>query len=626
LRLRQILINLIGNALKFTHSGEIVVSIKQLEMDGKAVLLQFSVADTGIGMTDIQLTKIFDSFSQADDSTTRKYGGTGLGLVICRRLVSMMGGEIHVESQHGSGSTFTFTAVFSTSPRCLEEEFPIPAWMQGLKALIVDDSIVSRRILRYALESFFISVATVNSGEGAIAAVENAPVDTPYQLILMDMEMVGMNGIEASKRILATAHADFSPKIIMVTAYGQEKVARQAASAGIHGFLVKPVSKAALFDAILESHGYTSTRKVCTLHDQSALERTKPIWGSRVLLIEDNPINRQVATELLEQACIQVTVAENGEQGVALAGSGDYDLVLMDIQMPEMDGYTASRLIREHGTTALPIIAMTANAMAGDREKSLAAGMNDHLTKPIDPEEFYKTLTLWIPPGNRTVPPPLKNKNGTGKTDRAAVGTLPDIPGLDIHTGLARVNNNPELYLQLLNKLVEDHRNDAETIQDALQAGDAVKARRIVHTMKGIAGSIAAHTLQHRATMLEQAFQLEQADRIKNLLDDFAEILAETCTHIQSAVGTTPSTVAEQPVGVEQVLLVLLQELAPHVRKRRPKPAAEIMARIKLSHWPRHQHQLAELDRSLKKYRFKEAQALLDALLPKDGEKTGGWL
>ncbi|EKD35451.1 MAG: hypothetical protein ACD_75C01906G0001, partial [uncultured bacterium] len=369
LRLRQILINLTGNALKFTQAGEVVISINQLESDGQKIRLQFAVADTGIGMSETQLAKLFNSFSQADGSTTRKYGGTGLGLVICKRLVNMMQGEICVESQLDSGSTFHFSALFSTSSRSLKEEFPIPDWMQGLRTLIVDDSVVSRRILRYALESFSMSIATANSGEEAIAAVADAPADNPYRLILMDMEMVGMDGIEASRQILADAPADRCPKIIMVTAYGQEKVAKEAVYAGIQGFLVKPVSKAALFDAIMECFGFVSPRQACTPHDQSALELTRPIWGSKVLLIEDNAINQQVATEYLEQACIQVTVADNGAKGVALAESGDFDLVLMDIQMPEMDGYTATRLIREHGKVTLPIIAMTANAMAGDREK-----------------------------------------------------------------------------------------------------------------------------------------------------------------------------------------------------------------------------------------------------------------
>jgi PAS domain S-box-containing protein len=623
LRLRQILINLTGNALKFTSSGEIVVAIKQLETDGMTVRLQFSVTDTGIGMTETQLAKLFRSFSQADGSTTRKYGGTGLGLVICKRLVSMMQGEINVESRHGSGSTFTFSALFSTSSRCLEEEFPVPEWMQGLRTLIVDDSIVSRRILRYALESFSMSIATVTSGEEAIATIADAPADSPCQLVIMDMEMAGMDGIEASRRILADSHSDRSPKIIMVTAYGQERVAREAASAGIHGFLVKPVSKAALFDAVMECFGYPSTRHASISTDQSVLETTRPIQGAKVLLIEDNAINQQVATELLEQACIRVTVADNGAQGVSLATSGDYDLVLMDIQMPEMDGYTASRLIREHGNHSLPIIAMTANAMAGDREKSLAAGMNDHLTKPIDPAELYRTLTAWIPPGDRTIPD--SRQNGTGKNSRISAARIPEISGIDTHIGLTRVNNNPELYLQLLKKLVEDHSDDARRIKAALEADDTATAQRIAHTMKGIAGSIGAHTLQHRSTMLEQAFQLQQDEQITDLLGGFAELLAMICTNVRAAIGSTidDQPVPELPVGAEAELLTILQELDPHIRRRKPKPATETMAKIRLFRWPRHENQLAELDRMIKKYQFKEAGAILEYLLSTQVDTTG---
>ena len=623
LRLRQILINLTGNALKFTESGEIIVSIKQLESDGTRICLQFSVTDTGIGMTDTQVAKLFNSFSQADGSTTRKYGGTGLGLVICKRLVNMMQGDIQVESTHGSGSKFTFSAVFTASPRSLDETFTIPEWMRGLRTLIVDDSVVSRRILRYALESFSMSIATVSSGEEAVAAIADAPAEAPFQLILMDMEMAGLDGIETSKKILAESRRDHAPKIIMVTAYGQERVAKEAATAGIHGFLVKPVSKAALFGAIHECFGYESSRQVFTLDNHTSLEQTRPIQGSRILLIEDNPINQQVATELLEQIHLLVTIADNGAKGVALATTEDFDLVLMDIQMPEMDGYAASQAIREHGRTALPIIAMTANAMAGDREKSLSAGMNDHLTKPIDPEELYKTLTNWISPGDRPIPHNIKK--GFTKKYHSSTQSIPDIAGIDTQTGLTRVNNNPDLYLQLLTKLVEDHSDDARRISEALGAGDNAKAQRIAHTMKGIAGSIGAHTLQHRAAMLEQAFQLEQDDQIENLLGGFAELLAMICNHVRMAVcsriQTQPET--EKQVGNLTQLLSILKKLDPHIRKRKPKPAVEILTEVKLYQWPKFENQLAELERSVKKYQFKQAQNTMDILLSGIELETG---
>ncbi|OGR16841.1 MAG: hypothetical protein A2X81_14045 [Desulfobacterales bacterium GWB2_56_26] len=624
LRLRQILINLTGNALKFTHSGEIIVSINLLERDDQRVRLQFSVADTGIGMNEEQLARLFSSFSQADGSTTRKYGGTGLGLVICKRLVSMMQGDINVLSQPGVGSTFTFAALFSPSLRCLEEEFPVPVWMQGLQALIVDDSPVSRRILQYALESFGITVSTVNSGEEALTAVAAAPAiaatdppGEPYRLILMDMEMAGMDGIETSRRILAGAQPQGSPKIIMVTAYGQENVARQAASAGIHGFLVKPVSKAALFDAIMECFGFPSARRAATKDDQSALSRTGPIRGSRILLIEDNPINQQVATELLEQAGLSVTVTDNGAEGVGLATSGDFDIVLMDIQMPAMDGYTAARLIRENGKTTLPIVAMTANAMAGDREKSLAAGMNDHLTKPIDPEELYGMLAAWILPAVRPIPDQPVAGNGNGKKDRPTTGIVPAIAGIDTHIGLTRLNNNSDLYVQILKKLVEDHRVDADRIRAAVDTGDHAQALRLAHTMKGIAGSIGAHSLQHRSTLLEQALHQEQHDRLDKLLVDFAEQLTAVCISIQGAFPLTAETAAdsELPTGDENELLALLRELTPCIQKRKPKPAAEIMTGIKQYYWPSHDQRLTELDRAVKKYQFKEAGAILLSLL-----------
>ncbi|MBU1564311.1 MAG: response regulator [Proteobacteria bacterium] len=624
LRLRQILINLIGNALKFSKEGEIVVAIRMLDANDETIRLQFSVTDTGIGMTEEQLAKLFTSFSQADGSTTRKYGGTGLGLVICKRLVHLMQGDIKVESSHGKGSTFSFSAIFSVSDKSSQQAYSIPPWFIGLRALVVDDSFVSRRILTFALQSFAMNITTVTSGEAAIAAISDSTSD-PYRLVLMDMEMEGMNGIETSKNILAGSSADASPKIIMVTAYGQERLAREAAAAGIHGFLVKPVSKAALFDAILECFGFTPKRLACAPRGDSALQQTRSLRGSRILLVEDNLINQQVATELLEQAGLHVTVVENGNQGVVAAASGQYELIFMDIQMPEMDGYTAARKIRAAGNVLTPIVAMTANAMTGDREKSLAAGMNDHLTKPIEPEELYKILTTWIAPADREV------EKG-GRIVAAASGTA-DIPlvtihGIDVACGLKRVNNNPQLYLQLLKKFVEDHSTDAERTATCLQDGDTATALRTVHTIKGIAGSLGAHTLQHGSAMLEQALQQKMTEQYPQLLTDFTQLLRETSNNIAAAMFATKALLpipGDLPEGYAPQLLAILQSLSPHIKQRKPQPCTAILEEIKAFQWPKKYHkELASLELTTKKYRFKEAGAFLDKLLSTLREETGG--
>ena len=624
LRLRQILVNLTGNALKFTTKGEIVVTIKVLVTDGTTVRLQFSVSDTGIGMTKEQLTKLFTSFSQADGSTTRKYGGTGLGLVICKRLVGLMQGEIEVISGHGEGSTFSFSALFSTSAKSAQQEFTAPQWFQNLPALVVDDNVVSRRILSYALESFTMSVTAVTSGEAALAAVVESG-GNPYRLILMDMEMAGMDGIEASRRILATQQAA-AAKIIMVTAYGQEKLAKEAAAAGIHGFLVKPVSKGALFDAILECFGFAPQRMACSPGTDSILQQTDSIRGSKILLVEDNPINQQIAVELLQRADMQVTLAENGARGVAAAAADRYDLILMDIQMPEMNGYTAAEQIRVAGNTLTPIVAMTANAMTGDREKSLDAGMNDHLTKPIEPDQLYKMLLKWISPAAPARHSP-RNNGGIVTNDGSDL-PLAAIAGIDTTGGLKRVNNNQQLYLQLLNKFVEIHSSDGQRAADCLKSGDTPTALRLVHTVKGIAGSLGACELQEKAALFEQALLQESVEEYPGLLSEFLRLLQTTSRNIELSLAeikktTTPVEMLEDGNG--QQLRTILQDLVHPVKQRKPQPTSKILAHLKTRQWPENYHRdLAALERAAKKYQFKEAETILATLLTTLEEDGGG--
>jgi signal transduction histidine kinase/DNA-binding response OmpR family regulator len=411
LRLGQILINLSNNAVKFTDTGEIVVSTELVKKDGAQVTLEFSVQDTGIGMTEKQAAKLFQPFAQADSSTTRKYGGTGLGLTISKRLAEMMDGEIWVESEQGRGSTFSFTANFGLSE------------LRGMKVLVVDDNATSRDIFQEMLESFSFEVSVAASGQEGIAELESAGKDKPFELVIMDWKMPDMDGIEASQQIKDHKSLSKIPPIIMVTAYGREEVMQQAEKVGLEGFLLKPVNPSMLFDSIMQAFGEAvpETSRVAQRHEQEA-EALKHIRGAHVLLVEDNEINQQVATEILEGAGLNVTLATNGQEAVNAVKENKYDAVLMDVQMPVMDGYTATRTIREWELKAtepkdknqdsalspqssdLPIIAMTAHAMAGDEDKSLQAGMNGHVTKPIDPDQLFATLQKWIKPlAERTV-------------------------------------------------------------------------------------------------------------------------------------------------------------------------------------------------------------------------------
>jgi len=397
LRLGQILLNLLSNAIKFTEKGEVLLAVYVEHEKGEQICLRFDVADTGIGLTKEQQGKLFQYFTQADSSTSRRYGGSGLGLAICRKLVAMMDGNISVSSIAEQGSVFTFTAFFGKSASQPEQALVPDSDLQDMRVLVVDDSEIARDVLREALQSFTFQVTTVESGYDALDELERVAVaeEEPYRLVLMDWKMDGMDGVETSKRIKLRGLSQI-PTIIMVTAYGREEVMHQAKQIGLDGFLIKPVNRSLLFDAIMDALG----RK----HIESAIPSMQApksigseqvaLSGITVLLVEDNEINRYVARELLEKRGILVTEAVNGREAVDAVSRRGFDAVLMDVQMPEMNGLEATRIIREENKQ-IPIIATTAHAMAEQREECLEAGMNDHVSKPIDPAELYGVLGKW---------------------------------------------------------------------------------------------------------------------------------------------------------------------------------------------------------------------------------------
>ena len=532
LRLGQVLINLSNNAVKFTDSGEIVVSSELLEQNEDKVTLKFSVRDTGIGLTEEQAGKLFQSFTQADTSTTRKYGGTGLGLAISKKLVNMMGGEIWVESEYGQGTTFNFTANFGLGKERAKKRFVTSTDLRGTKALVVDDNITSREILKDMLESFTFEVTVAASGQEAITELENAPKDQPFELVVMDWKMPEMDGIEASRRIKSHPGLIKIPAIILVTAYGREEVMQQAEQVGLDGFLLKPVSPSVLFDASMQAFGEAIPEKSrVSSRKQKEAEVLKQIQGTHVLLVEDNEINQQVAREILEGAGLNVSLANNGQEAIDAIQKNEYDAVLMDVQMPVMDGYTATKAIRkwEGGRRnkirkdadskskirdpkfkieGLPIIAMTAHAMAGDADKSLAAGMSDHITKPIDPDQLFGTLQKWIQPGKKRVHVEQPEASGAAevitKTAPEAQGLPKSLPGFDLEDGLKRLQWNEKLYRKLLLDFSVKYGGSANEIRQALDAKDFEQAHSLVHNLKGLAGNLAATDLQAAAVEMEK--------------------------------------------------------------------------------------------------------------------------
>jgi len=397
LRLRQILINLLNNAVKFTDIGSVTITVRLVADAPDFVMLHFSVEDTGIGITPEQLKKLFQSFSQADDSTTRRYGGTGLGLAISKNLIELMGGTISVESVPRQGTTFHFQLQFPKSIRVVpSEQYTL---LSTKRALIVDDDPEALEIIGSIVQTFDMRVDRASSGSEAIAAlVQASEQGDPYQILLLDWKMPRMDGIETIRRIRSSEKITDLPQILMVSAYDRGECMRQTNGLGVIGAVVKPVTynsiRDAIFDALM-AHFAGANNTANNVKQQNHIK------GAHVLLVEDNKINQIVASEMLQMLGVELTVVDNGRKAVDAVNLQDFDLVLMDIQMPIMDGLTATkaiRLLNKPGIDRLPIIAMTANAMDADYERSLEAGMNSHLTKPIDPAKLKLALETWIVP------------------------------------------------------------------------------------------------------------------------------------------------------------------------------------------------------------------------------------
>ncbi|MBP0018573.1 MAG: response regulator [Cyanobacteria bacterium SBLK] len=566
LRLEQILLNLTSNAVKFTDAGEVIVRITLRERQNHRVALTFSVRDTGIGLTSEQCARLFRSFSQADDSTTRKYGGTGLGLAICKRLVNLMKGKIWVDSQPGQGSNFQFFAVFET-PAIPSVSFAIPPALNRIKTLIVDDSPAARDILKELLQSFSLQADTVASGEEALKVLQEAEI--PYQLVIMDWRMPGgMNGVESIERIRATS-LPHQPRILLVTGHGQMDIKQQAKRAGAENCLSKPIDRSMLYDTLIKT--FCSDTLVQSVRDLPQAIDTPSLAGYKLLLVEDNEINQQIARELLAGAGANLDTASNGLEAVEAVERDRYDAVLMDIQMPEMDGIEAARRIRALADSERPdrqrfadliIIAMTAHALIGDRDLSLQAGMNDHITKPIDPSHVFRTLLRW-----------LESNNGqsNGQTDSpetafsTPLATVPppakaqwELDGIDAKAGIRRIGGNTDAYRRVLRQFCDKNQNTFARIQGAIAAKDYELAKQYIHTVKGTAGNIGAKDLFAAAADLEQALQQDSpAETLPDLMPVLKESLAIVMNAIEGLHSSSPSSVPPKSID----LLVLKNHL-----------------------------------------------------------------
>ena len=551
LRLGQILVNLAGNAVKFTERGELDVSVAVQEKTADRTMLLFAVRDTGIGLTKEELSKLFRAFRQADSSTTRKYGGTGLGLSISKQLAEMMGGQIWAESEFGKGSTFFFTAWFGLSAEGQKRPRVIPYGLLGLRVLVADDNKTAREILARALEDLGLIADVASSGVEAVAAIRQSDATRPYGLVLMDCDMPEMDGYTATRLITGDSGLRNVPPVLVVTGASSGPEHARAAESRASGLLAKPVSPSSLFDAIINvlvpknvGSGENPPRTVEKAHD---------LEGVRVLLVEDNEMNRQISVELLKSAGVMVEVACDGREAVdklmQTKAELPYDMVLMDIQMPNMDGYEATRLIRmnEH-LASLPIIAMTAHALDEEKQRCLAAGMNDHISKPIDSDVMFAKMNQWL---NRRG----SQRMGGGFQARpsdADETEVPEIPGIDVQAGLQRVAHNKELYLKLLHKFQIEYENTASKIDEALNQGDRPLAERLAHTATGVSGNIGAVSVQMVAAELESAIRTnDPSEHVRAILKRYADTTEEVIAHLKKALGDMEDSA---PASIEGAL------------------------------------------------------------------------
>ncbi len=518
LRLTQVLINLAQNAIKFTAQGEVIIAAELISSENNKCQIQFSVSDTGIGIDGDRLQALFEPFVQADNSTSRKYGGTGLGLTICKQIIELMGGELKASSEPGKGSVFSFLITLGkTDNPANERMYQCDQDLKGLRVLLVDDNPVAREILQEMLESFSFQVSTACCAREAYALLE--PTDgtdsgsaEPFELIIIDWRMPDVNGIEAIRFIQEEMSIALLPKFILITAYEQEALLQQSQHINPDAFLTKPVNPSMLFDTIISVFSHDREK----LPEEAPALSTKRLQGV-VLLVEDNHINQQVATELLEGFGLLVVIASNGQEALQKIHETTFDLVLMDIQMPGMDGLEATQLLRQDERfLQLPIIAMTAHAMDGDREACLNAGMNDYLSKPIDPEILLNKVKKWL--RNSDFKNALQSVHSSYNASEIT-GAFPDVPdGIDLSWGLQRVGGNMLLFEKLLREFYQKYADCCTTIKQLLHSGELDSARRFVHTIHGVAGNIGAIDLQSSGRMLELSIRDNNVDIQQSLL------------------------------------------------------------------------------------------------------------
>lgn len=521
LRTEQALVNYLNNAVKFTDRGEIILRVRLEDRRTEEITLRFEVHDTGVGIDSQKRAQLFQAFQQVDSSTTRKYGGTGLGLAITKRLAEAMGGEVGVESELGAGSTFWFSARFSVATSASEES-PIGKAAGLCRVLVVDDNLHARESAAGMLQSMGFLSRAMASGLDALAEISRAAgAGEPYDVLVVDWKMPHMDGIALAQKAKELS-LEPPPRIIMLTANDENELRAAASGLNISAVLPKPLTMSRLFDGLSQALGYSPPENAKQGREGAGPKvLAQAIQGARALVVEDNELSQEVAVGILKELGLQADVACNGAEAIDMIARQKYDVVLMDVQMPVMDGITATQRMRQdHRYDDLPIIAMTASVMQSDRDKCLVAGMNDHVSKPIEPGDLLNKLLRWVVP----VPEGLSPSAGVIAVDKGAttgVEIPAEIPGLDTAQGLRRVLDNKVLYLSLLSKFASGQRSAADQIGGAMTAGDWALAERLAHSLKSVSGSIGA------AQIADVSATLEAALRERRSMSEIDSLLAE---------------------------------------------------------------------------------------------------
>lgn len=563
LRLGQILNNLVGNAVKFTEQGAIHIKVQVDKIENERIWLQFSVRDTGVGITEEQIERLFQAFSQADTSTTRKYGGTGLGLTISKRLVDVMGGEIGVKSVSGAGSIFHFKVPLGLAR--IKQPLPSVEALYGMKVLVVDDQSASLEIMNNLLNAWSFDVELANSGEKALQIIKEAAQSRhPFELLFIDWKMPGMSGLELANRVRnLKTEIGHLPQVIMVTAFGREDVLRSADTIQLDAILDKPVTSSRLFDLLVDLQR-GKAKRIQTSQQANKLdlfERTHPIHGAHILVVEDNATNQLVARGFLEKMGLIVDIANDGEEAVNKTSSHEYDLVLMDLQMPQMDGFEATRRIRamKHGRN-LPIIAMTAAVMQGDKDATHAVGMNEHIAKPINVDELVSTLMTWVPHRFQEVDGTFAPMDGRENSNKIMIESTSDF---DFNVTLGWLGGDRSALKRILTFFQLDLQKINHELQDAKAQGDWEIIKNIAHKLNGTAGNLGAFALQREAAALESEL-MKGPNADTSALEANVKQALELCQRFISELAndhaeSSPVSQAEVMQALDELVAILQQ-------------------------------------------------------------------